>query len=224
MEKFAVAIDGPNGAGKSSVARALAKKLGCVYVDTGALYRAIGLFVDRRGVDPDSTEQVAAVLKDASVELRYAEDGQRVYLNGEDVSALIRTPKASIYASKVSKIPAVRAALLDLQRDMAKSQSVIMDGRDIGTVILPNAEVKIFLTASAEVRANRRYLELVQKGESITPEEVLKDMVWRDRNDAERDIAPLRAAQDAVVVDTSLMSFDESVEAVERIVRERTGA
>ena len=223
MEKFAVAIDGPNGAGKSSVARALAAKLGCVYVDTGALYRAIGLHVERCGADPDSAEQVAEILHDAKVELRYAEEGQRVYLNGEDVSGLIRTPKASIYASKVSKIPEVRAALLGIQRDMATHQSVVMDGRDIGTVVLPSAEVKIFLTASPEVRAKRRYLELVEKGENTTLEEVLNDLIWRDKNDSEREIAPLRPAEDSVLVDTSELDFEQSVAAVEKVVSERTG-
>ena len=223
MEKFAVAIDGPNGAGKSSVARALAAKLGCVYVDTGALYRAIGLHVERCGADPDSAEQVAEILHDAKVELRYAEEGQRVYLNGEDVSGLIRTPKASIYASKVSKIPEVRAALLGIQRDMATHQSVVMDGRDIGTVVLPSAEVKIFLTASPEVRAKRRYLELIEKGENTTLEEVLNDRIWRDKNDSEREIAPLRPAEDSVLVDTSELDFEQSVAAVEKVVSERTG-
>ncbi len=223
MEKFAVAIDGPNGAGKSSVARALAAKLGCVYVDTGALYRAIGLHVERCGADPDSAEQVAEILHDAKVELRYAEEGQRVYLNGEDVSGLIRTPKASIYASKVSKIPEVRAALLGIQRDMATHQSVVMDGRDIGTVVLPSAEVKIFLTASPEVRAKRRYLELIEKGENTTLEEVLNDLIWRDKNDSEREIAPLRPAEDSVLVDTSELDFEQSVAAVEKVVSERTG-
>ena len=223
MEKFAVAIDGPNGAGKSSVARALAAKLGCVYVDTGALYRAIGLHVERCGADPDSAEQVAEILHDAKVELRYAEEGQRVYLNGEDVSGLIRTPKASIYASKVSKVPEVRAALLGIQRDMATHQSVVMDGRDIGTVVLPSAEVKIFLTASPEVRAKRRYLELIEKGENTTLEEVLNDLIWRDKNDSEREIAPLRPAEDSVLVDTSELDFEQSVAAVEKVVSERTG-
>lgn len=223
MKKFAIAIDGPNGAGKSTVARALAAKLSCVYVDTGALYRAIGLYTARTETDPDNADAVTALLPDIKVDLAYAEDGQRVLLNGEDVSGLIRTPQASVYASKVSKIPSVRAALLGLQQGMAERQSVVMDGRDIGTVVLPNAEVKIFLTASAEVRAGRRYRELIEKGETTTLEEVLRDMIWRDKNDSEREIAPLRPAEDAVMLDTSELDFDGSVSAAERIVLERIG-
>ncbi len=226
MEKFAVAIDGPNGAGKSTIAKALAARLGCIYVDTGALYRAVGLFVRRADAAPDDPEAVGALLPKLTVDLAYnppedARPGQRVLLCGEDVSDLIRTPEISIYASQVSKIPAVRSALLDIQRGLAAKHSVVMDGRDIGTVILPDAEVKIFLTASPEVRAERRYKELIEKGNETTYEEVLRDLIWRDKNDSEREIAPLRAAEDAVLLDTSALSLEQSVAAAEQLVSKR---
>ena len=226
MERFAIAIDGPNGAGKSTIAKKLAARLGCIYVDTGALYRAVGLHVKNREVSPDDEKAVIGLLPGLSVDLAYGEEGsdrpgQRVLLDGEDVSDLIRTPEISIYASKVSKIPAVRAALLELQRGLAARHSVVMDGRDIGTVILPDAEVKIFLTASPEIRAERRYRELIEKGVETSYEEVLRDLIWRDKNDSEREIAPLRAAEDAVLLDTSGLSLEESVAAAERLVNAR---
>ena len=229
MEKFAVAIDGPNGAGKSTIAKALAARLGCIYVDTGALYRAVGLFVKNADCPPEDGEAVAALLPKIELDLAYngpesERPGQRVLLCGEDVSDLIRTPEISIYASQVSKIPAVRASLLELQRGLAARHSVVMDGRDIGTVILPDAEVKIFLTASPEIRAERRYRELVEKGTQTTYEEVLRDLIWRDRNDSEREIAPLRPAEDSVLLDTSGLDLEESVRAAEQLVRDRLAA
>ena len=210
----AVAIDGPVGAGKSTIARAAANRLGFVYCDTGALYRAIGLYCSRNGVDFKNGSAIAAKLPEISLKLRIAEGVQRVFLNDEDVSEEIRLPEISMAASAVSAVPEVRAALLDIQRDMAKHDSVIMDGRDIGTVVLPNADVKIFLTAKPEVRAKRRYDELVKKGVETTFEEVLADLNKRDYDDSHRAAAPLRQAEDAVLADTSELDFDKSVELV----------
>jgi cytidylate kinase len=189
-----IAIDGPSGAGKSTVAKALAAKLGIVYVDTGALYRTVGYYVRSQNVDPKNAEAVEALLPKVQIDLRYENGIQRVYLNGEDLGDAIRTPEMSMYASAVSAIPAVRAFLLDTQRDIAAKNSVIMDGRDIGTVILPNADVKIFLTASNECRAQRRCDELKAKGIETSYEEVLADMIERDRNDSTRAVAPAIAA------------------------------
>ena len=219
MKSIAVAIDGPSGAGKSTIARAVAERLGFVYVDTGAMYRTIGLAVCRAGVQLGDTAGILPVLPGIEVNLSYEDGVQHVLLNGEDVSDLIRTPEMSKYASFVSAVPEVRAFLLDTQRDMAKKCSVIMDGRDIGTVILPDAEVKIFLTASPEARARRRYLELQQKGENVTLDEVLADMIQRDRDDTTRAEAPLRQAEDAVLVDTSELTLEESMDAVEAVIR-----
>lgn len=219
MKSIAVAIDGPSGAGKSTIARAAAGRLGFVYVDTGAMYRTIGLAVCRAGVQLGDTAGILPVLPGIEVNLSYEDGVQHLLLNGEDVSDLIRTPEMSKYASFVSAVPEVRAFLLDTQRDMAKKCSVIMDGRDIGTVILPDAEVKIFLTASPEARARRRYLELQQKGENVTLDEVLADMIQRDRDDTTRAEAPLRQAEDAVLVDTSELTLEESMDAVEAVIR-----
>ena len=219
MKSIAVAIDGPSGAGKSTIARAAAGRLGFVYVDTGAMYRTIGLAVCRAGVQLGDTAGILPVLPGIEVNLSYEDGVQHVLLNGEDVSDLIRTPEMSKYASFVSAVPEVRAFLLDTQRDMAKKCSVIMDGRDIGTVILPDAEVKIFLTASPEARARRRYLELQQKGENVTLDEVMADMIQRDRDDTTRAEAPLRQAEDAVLVDTSELTLEESMDAVEAVIR-----
>lgn len=219
MKSIAVAIDGPSGAGKSTIARTAAGRLGFVYVDTGAMYRTIGLAVCRAGVQLGDTAGILPVLPGIEVNLSYEDGVQHVLLNGEDVSDLIRTPEMSKYASFVSAVPEVRAFLLDTQRDMAKKCSVIMDGRDIGTVILPDAEVKIFLTASPEARARRRYLELQQKGENVTLDEVLADMIQRDRDDTTRAEAPLRQAEDAVLVDTSELTLEESMDAVEAVIR-----
>lgn len=220
---IAVAIDGPAGAGKSTIARAAAKKLGFIYVDTGALYRSIGLNALRKGVDLADTKAIEESLKGMKVELSFdAQGAQIVLLNGEDVSSLIRTPEVSMSASKVSAVPAVRAFLLDLQRNMAKTQSVIMDGRDIGTVVLPNAEVKIFLTASPEIRAKRRFDELVEKGQEVKYEDVLADVIERDYNDSHREIAPLKPAEDSKLADTSGLTLEESIELIINIIKENT--
>lgn len=220
MNAIAVAIDGPSGAGKSTIARAAAGHLGFVYVDTGAMYRAIGLAVFRAGVPLGEPDKILPVLEAGlKVSLKYEDGIQHVLLNGEDVSGLIRTPEMSKYASFVSAVPEVRSFLLEAQREMARTHSVIMDGRDIGTVILPDARVKIFLTASAEARAARRYLELRQKGEQVTQEEVLADMVQRDHDDETRAAAPLRRAVDAVLVDTSELTLEQSIETVEAVIR-----
>ena len=220
---IAVAIDGPAGAGKSSVAKAVGKQLGLLYVDTGALYRTVGLAALRKGVDPSSKAEVEALLKEISVEMDFSEtSGQVVLLNGEDVTGLIRTPEVSMTASDISALPIVREYLLGLQRNIAKTKNVIMDGRDIGTVVLPDAQVKIFLTASPESRAERRYKELVEKGEKTTVKDVLRDVIKRDYNDTNRKAAPLRPAEDSVLVDTTNLDFDGSVEAVAKIIRERS--
>ncbi len=215
-----VAIDGPAGAGKSTVAKAAAKELGYIYVDTGALYRTIALNAVRHGILND-TEKIEAMLSDTKVELKYADGVQSVYLNGEDVSGLIRTPEISMGASVVSAIPKVRAFLLDLQRDIAKKNNVIMDGRDIATVVLPNADVKIFLFASPECRAKRRYDELIEKGESVTFDEVLDDVNKRDYQDSHREIAPLKPSEDSVMADTSELDLNGSVQLVVDIIKEK---
>ena len=214
-----IAIDGPGGAGKSSVAKALAAQLGLVYVDTGALYRSVGLFMRRAGVNTASAEEVTPLLKDVKLSLRWTEAGQRVFLGDEDVSEAIRTPEASMDASAVSAIQAVRDFLLGLQRDMAEAGNVIMDGRDIGTVIMPDADLKIFLTASPEARAKRRFAELVAKGQSCTFEEVLEDIIKRDAQDTGRDIAPAVPADDAVIFDNSDMGLEETVEGIAAMAR-----
>lgn len=219
-----VAIDGPAGAGKSTIAKAAAKRFGFIYVDTGAIYRTLGLAAKRAGVDPRDVTGVMTLLHGLTIRFDYAEDGtQHMFLNGEDVSGLIRTPEISLYASAVSAIGEVRAYLLDMQRDMAKTMSVVMDGRDIGTVVLPDAGLKIFLTASAEARAKRRFLELQEKGDSATFEEVLADMLVRDKNDSTRAAAPLKAADDAVTVDTTDLSLEESIETLCALISERFG-
>ena len=221
MGYISVAIDGPSGAGNSTLARAAAARLGYVYVDTGAMYRAIGLAVCRRGISSEDADGIAAVLPEIDIRLAYQDGAQHVLLNGEDVSDAIRTPEIAYYASKVSAVPAVRQFLLEAQRDMAKKGNILMDGRDIGTVILPDAPVKIFLTASAETRAERRYLELIGKGQQVTRESVLHDVVERDRQDMSRAVAPLKQAEDAVLLDTSKMTLDESIEAVLQIIRKK---
>lgn len=222
MNYISVAIDGPSGAGKSTVARAAAMKLCYVYVDTGAMYRAIGLAVCRKGVSGEDAAGIAAALHGIEITLRYENGTQHVLLCGEDVSDAIRTPEIAYYASKVSAVPEVRQFLLDLQRNMAKKGNILMDGRDIGTVILPDAQVKIFLTASAKCRAERRYRELIAKGQDVTLERVLSDIESRDEQDRTRAIAPLRQAEDAVLLDTGNLTLEESIEAVLRIIREKT--
>ena len=222
MKYVSVAIDGPSGAGKSTVARAAAAQLGYVYVDTGAMYRTIGLAVCRRGISGEDPEGIRSVLPDIRVGITYENGAQHVLLNGEDVSSEIRTPEIAYYASSVSAVPEVREFLLNTQRDMAKNGNILMDGRDIGTVILPDAPVKIFLTASAESRAERRYKELAEKGQQVTMESVLHDINERDRQDMNRAIAPLRQAEDAVLLDTSALTLEESIASVLRIIREKT--
>lgn len=215
---YAIAIDGPAGAGKSTIAKILAKELELIYVDTGALYRTIGYYVTGLGIDTADSDAVVAALDGLKVELRYVDGVQRVFANGEDVSDLIRTPAMSMAASAVSAIPAVRAYLLDTQRGIAATHSVVMDGRDIGTVILPDAKIKIFLTASAESRAKRRFDELQAKGDPATYEEVLADMIKRDYDDSHRAIAPLKQAEDAIPVDTSGETLEQSVAKMKEIV------
>lgn len=221
QDVIAVAIDGPAGAGKSTIARAAAAQLGFVYVDTGALYRTIGLAVCRRGIDGTDVPGILVTLPEIQVGLTYRDGAQHVLLDGEDVSDAIRTPQISTYASQVSSVPEVRAYLLDLQRDLARRQSVIMDGRDIGTVILPDAKVKIFLTASPEKRAARRCAELREKGQDVTAEGILTDMERRDALDASRAVAPLKQAEDAVLVDTSDLTLKQSIEAVLTVIRDK---
>lgn len=217
-----IALDGPGGAGKSTVAKAVAKQLGIVYVDTGALYRTIGYYVRGKNIDPHDREAVSAILGEIHIEVKYEGGVQKVYLNGEDLGERIRTPEMSMYASAVSAIPEVRAFLLETQKDIARKNSVIMDGRDIGTVILPDAQVKIFMTASAECRATRRYKELCARGVAANYEDVLAEMNERDHNDSTREIAPTAKAEDAVLLDTSELDFDQSVAAVIDIVKEKT--
>lgn len=208
---ISIAIDGPSGAGKSTLARTLAGELGYIYVDTGAMYRTIGLFALQNGVDPTQEDAVVALLPRISLSLRYVDDAQHMFLNGQDVSALIRTEEVSMAASGVSAHPAVRAFLLETQREMARRDNIIMDGRDIGTVVLPNAQVKLFLTATAEDRARRRYEEQKARGESVTYEAILRDVEQRDYNDTHRAAAPLRQAPDAVRVDTTGFVFEQSL-------------
>lgn len=214
-----VAIDGPAGAGKSTIAKAAAKQLNYIYVDTGALYRTIAYNAVKKNV-VDDTNAVIALLNDTKVELKYIDGVQAVFLNGEDVSAYIRTPEISMGASKVSAIPEVRAFLLSLQQEIAKENDVIMDGRDIATVVLPNADVKIFLFASPECRAERRYKELVEKGENVKYEDVLADVNQRDYQDSHREIAPLKPSEDSIMLDTSKLNLDESIQLVIKTIKE----
>lgn len=217
---ISVAIDGPAGAGKSTLSRKAAKELGYIYVDTGALYRAVGLKFSRCGADTKLECDIDGILANTQVDIRFVEGEQHVFLDGEDVSSEIRTPTASMMASAASAKPSVRAFLLEMQRKLAENNNVLMDGRDIGTVVLPNATVKIYLTASAEVRAERRYKELCEKGESVTFKEVYDDMVQRDYNDMNREIAPLKRADDAILADTSDLDFEQSLELILNIVKE----
>lgn len=219
---IAIAIDGPAGAGKSSLSKEVAKELSFIYVDTGALYRTIGLAASRKGLKKEDKAEIISMLNDIDVKLSFNDEGtQIVLLNGEDVSSFIRTPEASMFASAVSAIPEVRAFLLDLQRNMAKSDNVIMDGRDIGTVVLPDAKIKIFLTASPEKRAMRRHKENIEKGIDSTYEEVLKDVNQRDYQDSHREIAPLKPAEDSILVDTSDYDFDGSKKLLLKVIKER---
>ena len=220
----AVAIDGPSGAGKSTLARRVAKELHFLYVDTGAIYRSIGWYALQQGAALDRAESVAALLPDLNVEVRYGEDGlQHMVVNDRDVTEEIRSPEVSAAASQVAAVPEVRAYLLDMQRDLARTHDVIMDGRDIGTVVLPEADCKIFLTASDEARAARRCRELAQRGTPVAYEDVLSDMRRRDEKDRTRAAAPLRQAEDAVVLDTSALDFEDSAQALLRLIRESIG-
>ncbi len=224
METVKIAIDGPSGAGKSTLARETAKKLGYLYIDTGAMYRAIGLYVRRRNIGSRDRDGIVKCLPEIRIGLKHCQGIQHVYLNGEDVSEAIRTPEISRYASDVSAFPEVRAFLLELQRDLAREHHVVMDGRDIGTVVLPEAQVKIFLTASAEERARRRYEELVQKDPGITYEQILKEIKARDHNDTTRTEAPLRQAEDAILLDTTGNELSDSIALIEKTVKERLAA
>lgn len=224
MKPISIAIDGPSGAGKSTLARSVAAKLGYLYVDTGAIYRTIGCYAHQNGIDPKDEQAVTAALPQVHVELTYGEDGlQHMLLNGRDVTKEIRLPEISLCASAVSAHPGVRAFLLEMQRELARTHDVIMDGRDIGTVVLPEADVKVFLTASAEERARRRMLELEQRGTPEPYEKILREIEERDWNDSHRAAAPLRQAEDAVLLDTTELDFQESEKALLGIIRERTG-
>lgn len=221
LKPISVAIDGPVGAGKSTIARTAAERLNYIYCDTGALYRAVGLYCHRKGVDMNDPSDIAVNMENIHADIRLMDGVQRIFLNGEDVSEEIRLPEISMAASAVSAVPEVRGALLGLQRNIAENNNVIMDGRDIGTVVLPNADVKIFLTARPEIRAKRRYDELIAKGADVTFEEVLDDLNKRDYNDSHRAAAPLRQAADAVLADTSELDFDGSVDLVCGLIKER---
>ena len=222
MKYKSIAIDGPSGAGKSTLARLLAGHFGFVYVDTGAIYRSVGLFALRNKVQSKDEEGVVALLPQIKIEMKHDESGaQRMFLNGEDVSAEIRMPQVSIYASDVSAMPPVRKFLLAMQREMARRANVIMDGRDIGTVVLPEADLKIFLTATDEDRAQRRYLELCEKKVNTTFEEVLKDIRYRDKNDASRAVAPLKPAEDAVLLDTTGNTLEQSFALLKSVVEDK---
>ncbi len=216
--KINVAIDGPAGSGKSTISKAVAKELGFIYVDTGALYRTVGLKLVNCGNKAEDEDSVAEILKTTKVDIKYINGEQRVFLDGQDVSGLIRTPEMSMMASKCSALPVVRAFLLNMQREIAANNSVIMDGRDIATVVLPNAEVKIFLTASPEARADRRYKELIEKGENVSYQEVLDDIIKRDYNDSHREIAPLKPSEESVFADTSNLNLEESIALVRDII------
>ena len=224
MEKHvSIAIDGPAGAGKSSLAKKLAEELGFVYVDTGAIYRTVGYAAQLGGIESKDEKRVCAMLPGLSISIAYDGGVQKMLLDGKDVSQDIRTPKSSVYASDVSAMPCVRAFLMEMQRKLARENNVIMDGRDIGTVVLPDAGLKIFLTASPEERAKRRYKELIEKKNDVSYEEVLRDMLYRDAQDSTRAAAPLKAAEDAVTVDTSSVDFEGSLDILRQLVRERFG-
>ncbi len=226
MKHINIAIDGPGGAGKSTISKAVAKALGIIYVDTGALYRTVGYYAREHGLsveDVKVSERITPMLSDICVEIQYVDGAQHVILNGEDLGDKIRQPDISMYASAVSSVPNVRAFLLETQKELARKNSVIMDGRDIGTVILPDAEVKIFLTASSEARATRRYKELTEKGVSVKYEDVLSEMNERDRADSTRAAAPLKAADDAVYFDNSDYDFEGSVNYILKLIEDRTG-
>ena len=218
-----IAIDGPAGAGKSTIAKKVAAKLSFIYVDTGAMYRAMALYLHRNGISADDTERIAAACTGAEISIEYRNGEQVVLLGGENVNPFLRTEEVSAMASKSSAVPQVRTRLVQLQQELAAAQNVVMDGRDIGTVVLPHAQVKIYLTASVEVRARRRFLELQEKGEPAVFETIAADIAERDHRDMTREVSPLKQADDAVLVDTSVMTIDEVTERILRIVEEKTG-
>ncbi|MBE7027202.1 MAG: (d)CMP kinase [Ruminococcaceae bacterium] len=221
MKNISVAIDGPAGAGKSTISKVVAKTLGLIYVDTGAMYRAVALYAIQNGMDTKNADgALEKSLDKISIDIAYQDGEQHIFLNGEDVSGIIRTPEVSMGASNVATLPCVRLKLVELQREIAKKQSVIMDGRDIGTYVLPSADIKIFLTASVEARAKRRHKELIEKGTSVSYEEVLLDMQKRDLNDSTRAFAPLKQADDAVLIDTTEYDFDASVDKILSHIKE----
>ena len=224
MKYVSIAIDGPGGAGKSTIAKRLAKELGYHYVDTGAIYRTVGYHMSLMGVGPKDKDGIERCIDDVNIDIRWEDGVQHMILNGQDVTNEIRTPEMSMMASGVSAQKCVRDYLLQMQRDLAKTQNVIMDGRDIGTVVLPNATVKIYLTASAEVRAQRRFLELQGKGENVKYEDVLRELIARDEQDMRREIAPLKCADDAVVVDSSDLTVDEVIAAMKDIIGKKAAA
>ena len=220
---IAVAIDGPAGAGKSTIAKRVARELGWLYVDTGAIYRTVGYHMSLMGIGPKDKDGIERCIDDVNIRIEHQADGiQHMILNGQDVTDLIRTPEMSMMASGVSAQPCVRAYLLDMQRELARTHNVVMDGRDIGTVVLPDAQVKIYLTASAEVRAQRRFKELAAKGEKVSYEEVYLDVVKRDEQDMNRKIAPLKCADDAELLDSSYLTIDQVVAEIKEIVRRKT--
>ena len=218
---YSIAIDGPSGSGKSSVAKAVSARLGFLYVDTGAIYRTVGVFAKRNGIDPHDEETLGKNLDKVDIKIKWIDGTQHVFLSDEDVSQEIRLPEMSMYASAVSALGKVRAFLLQMQRDFAKNNNVIMDGRDIGTVVLPDADVKIFMYATVEARAKRRYKELVANGKDVTYEGVLSDMITRDKNDSSRELAPCVPAEDAIMLDNSEMSLEVNIEKVLEIINEK---
>lgn len=217
-----IAIDGPAGAGKSTIAKRVAKELSYIYVDTGAMYRAMALYLHRNGIDAGDTDKIAAACTGADISIEYRDGEQVVLLGGENVNPYLRTQEVSAMASRSSAVPQVRTRLVELQQELAAAQNVVMDGRDIGTVVLPDAQVKIYLTASVEVRARRRFLELQEKGEPAVLEEIAAEIAERDHRDMTREVSPLRQAEDAVLVDTSDMGIDEVADRILEIVREKT--
>lgn len=219
-----IAIDGPAGAGKSTISKAVAKRLGFIYIDTGAMYRAVGLAAVRAGINTEDSNGVISILDKIDITISYNEKGQQIFLNGENVSTEIRLPEISVAASNVAVIPEVRLKLVELQRGLAKENDVLMDGRDIGTYVLPDAEIKIFLTASAQERANRRYRELLGKGIETDYESVKADMEYRDKNDSEREFAPLKPAEDSIIIDNTGISANQTVDRICEIVMARKAA
>ena len=224
MDQFySIAIDGPSGAGKSTIAKAAAKELGFVYLDTGAIYRTVAWHITMMGIGPKDTDHVPMLLDDANIRIDFQPDGQHMILNGKDITQEIRTPEIASVASQAAAQPSVREFLLDMQRDLAKTHNIIMDGRDIGTVVLPDASVKIYLTATPEARAMRRYQEYLEKGQKASYEEVLADQKKRDYDDSHRKIVPLKQAKDAVLVDTTEMGLQESIDYCVALIREKLG-